>query len=160
MNSDKFTNYALSQKWTTIQFGHEIVLNPTTNPVILETKQKRLVSQNRQLLDPSKHGITLGIYNPSILKDPELEAKLVAVYDAWREARNAKREPQVYITVFDPFAITGLMTYVYTMDRLGTPNGFAALRRIGANDGFHLDPYIAVCLFYSTPFHLKFENTD
>lgn len=104
-----------------------------------------MISQNRQLLNPSKGAITLGIYNPSVLKDPELQAKLVAVYDAWREARNNSGQPQAFITVFDPFAITGLMTYVYTMDRLGNPNGFAALRRIGASNGFHLDPYIAVC---------------
>lgn len=115
-----------------------------TNPVLLEKTQKRIISQNRQLINPSKGGTTLGVYNPHVLKDPGLQAKLVAVYDAWREARNNSGDPQAFITVFDPFAITGLMTYVYTMDRMGTPNGFAALRRIGANSGFHLDPYIAV----------------
>ncbi|CZR68231.1 uncharacterized protein PAC_18130 [Phialocephala subalpina] len=141
--SDTFASYAREQKWTTIQFGNERVLNPVTNPVIQEKTQKRIISQNRQLLNPSKGAITLGIYNPSVLKDSELQAKLVAVYDAWREARNNSGDPQAFITVFDPFAITGLMTYVYTMDRMGTPNGFAALRRIGANNGFHLDPYIA-----------------
>lgn len=36
------------------------------------------------------------------------------------------------------------MTYIYTMDRAGNPNGLAALRRIGANGGFHVDPCVAV----------------
>jgi hypothetical protein len=142
--SDIFASYAREKKWTTIQFGNERVLNPVTNLVLQEKTQKRIISQNRQLLNPSKGAITLGIYNPSVLKDLELQAKLVAVYDDWREARNQTGDPQAFITVFDPFAITGLMTYVYTMDRMGTPNGFAALRRIGANNGFHVDPCIAV----------------
>ena len=147
-SSDTFASYAREQKWTTIQFGNERVLNPVTNLVLQEKTQKRIISQNRQLLNPEKGAITLGIYNPSVLKDMELQAKLVGVYDAWREARNQSGDPQAFITVFDPFAITGLMTYVYTMDRMGTPNGFAALRRIGANNGFHIDPCIAVRLHH------------
>jgi hypothetical protein len=143
-SSDTFASYAREEKWTTIQFGNERVLNPVTNLVLQEKTQKRIISQNRQLLNPEKGAITLGIYNPSVLKDMDLQAKLVGVYDAWREARNQNGDPQAFITVFDPFAITGLMTYVYTMDRMGTPNGFAALRRIGANNGFHIDPCIAV----------------
>ncbi|KAH8799688.1 hypothetical protein F5884DRAFT_810882 [Xylogone sp. PMI_703] len=141
--SDEFVSYARQQKWTTIQFGTERVLNPTTNPVLREETSKRIATQNRQLLNPSKGGITLGIYNPSIVKDLELERKLVAGYDAWRDARNQSKSPQAFITVYDPFAIPGLMTYIYTKDAGGTPNGFAVLRRIGANNGFHVDPCIA-----------------
>ncbi|RDL41387.1 Uncharacterized protein BP5553_01366 [Venustampulla echinocandica] len=141
--SDIFISYAKEHKWTTIQFGSERVLNPVTNPVLNEETAKRIVSQNRQLLNPTKGGVTLGVYNPSTVKNIELQQKLVAVYDAWRDARNQSQDPQAFITVYDPFAITGLMTYVYTMDRTGVPNGFAALRRIGANNGFHVDPCVA-----------------
>ncbi|KAF8859050.1 hypothetical protein BDZ45DRAFT_650686 [Acephala macrosclerotiorum] len=141
--SDSFISYAKQRSWTTIQFGSERVLNPVTNPVLREQTAKRISSQNRQLLNPSKGGITLGIYSPSILKDIELQKKLVTVYDGWRDARNQAERLQAFITVYDPFAIPDLMTYVYTMDPSGTPNGFAALRRIGANNGFHVDPCIA-----------------
>ncbi|RFU32960.1 hypothetical protein B7463_g3381, partial [Scytalidium lignicola] len=140
--SDTFVSYAEQQNWTTLQFGSERVLNPVTNPVLREETAKRIATQNRQLLNPSKGGITLGIYNPSIVKDVELEKQLVAVYDAWRDARNQTQSPQAFITVYDPFAIPGLMTYIYTKDHAGTPNGFAALRRIGANNGFHIDPCV------------------
>jgi hypothetical protein len=113
--SDAFASYARQQNWTTIQFGSECVLNPVTNPVLREETAKRIVSQNRQLLNPAKGGITLGIYNPFVRKDLELQQKLVAVYEVWRDARNQTQGPQAFITVYDPFAITGLMTYVYTM---------------------------------------------
>jgi len=36
------------------------------------------------------------------------------------------------------------MTYIYTKDRAGIPNGFAALRILGSNKGYHLDPYVAL----------------
>jgi lysylphosphatidylglycerol synthetase-like protein (DUF2156 family) len=115
--SDAFASYARLQKWTTMQFGSECVLNPVTNPVLREETAKRIVSQNRQLLNPAKGGITLGIYNPFVRKDLELQQKLYAVYEAWRNVRNQTHGPQAFITVYDPFAITGLMTYVYTMVR-------------------------------------------
>jgi len=141
--SDTFLAYAKEQGWTTIQFGNERVLNPVTNPVLREEQSKRIASQNRQLLNPAKGGHTIGIYNPSIAENLQLQQQLVAVYDSWRDARNSSEDPQAFITVYDPFAIPGLMTYIYTMDRTGTPNGFAALRRIGANNGYHVDPCIA-----------------
>jgi lysylphosphatidylglycerol synthetase-like protein (DUF2156 family) len=40
-------------------------------------------------------------------------------------------------------ALPELMTYIYTKDQSGAPNGFAALRILGANKGYHLDPYVA-----------------
>jgi len=141
--SDTFAYYAKRNHWTTIQFGSERVLNPLTNPVLSGKKTKRIASQIRQLLNPSKGGITIGVYNPSVAKDVDLQQRLVAVYDAWREARNRTRGPQAFITVYNLFAITGPMIYIYTLDPNGTPNGFAALRRIGANNGFHVDPFIA-----------------
>ena len=35
------------------------------------------------------------------------------------------------------------MTYIYSKDQNGVPNGFATLRILGANKSYHLDPYIA-----------------
>lgn len=140
--SDEFASYATRQQWTTIQISIERVLNPVTNLVLREVAAKRIASQNRQLLHPSKGGVTVGVYNPSVRKDKGLETQLVTIYEAWREARNETNESQVFITVYDPFAIPCLMTYIYTMDRLGTPNGFAALRKL-ANGGYHIDPCVA-----------------
>lgn len=144
--SDEFAAYAKEQKWVTMHFGIERVLNPLTNPILLETggkTGKRMMSTNRQLLDPKKGGLSVEVYSPSVARRPELQEQLVGVYDAWRDQRNQSGVPQAYITVYDPFALPNLMTYIYTVDRDGKPNGFAALRKLGANKGFHIDPCIA-----------------
>ena len=144
--SEDFVQYAKEQNWATMQFGTERVLNPLTNPILLEKggkTGKRMTNQNKQLLDPKKGGLSVEVYSPSVAKDPVLQEQLVGVYDAWREHRNQSGVPQAYITVFDPFALPDLMTYIYTKDRSGMPNGFAALRKLGANSGFHIDPCVA-----------------
>lgn len=144
--SDDFAKYAKEQKWVTMKFGIERVLNPLTNPILLETggrTGKRMMSSNKQLLDHKKCGLSVEVYSPSVAKRPDLQEQLVGVYDAWRDHRNQSGTPQAYITVYDPFALPDLMTYIYTKDRDGKPNGFAALRKLGANNGFHIDPCIA-----------------
>jgi hypothetical protein len=141
--SDTFTAYAREKKWATIQFGTERVLNPLTNPVLREQTGKRIVTQSKQLLNPAKGGVTLGVYIPSQGEDPVLQRELVGIYDAWREERNTSGETQAFITVYDPFSLPQLMTYIYTRGPDGVANGFAALRKIGANQGYHIDPCIA-----------------
>lgn len=129
--------------WTTIRFGTERVLNPQTNEVLLERGGKRIAVQNRQLLNPHKGGITLGVYAPIVHgTDTQLQADLVAIYDAWRAERNNSSGPQAFITVYDPFALPHLMTFVYSRSPDGQINGFAALRRLGSG-GYHVDPCIA-----------------
>ena len=143
--SEEFTKYAKTQKWVTMQFGVERVLNPLTNPLLLGKggkTAKRMTSSNKQLLDPKRGGLTVEVYSPSVARRPELQEQLVSIYEAWREHRNRSGIPQAYITVFDPFALPDLMTYIYTKDREGKPNGFAALRKLCTNDGFHIDPCI------------------
>ncbi|KAJ5660350.1 hypothetical protein N7507_006801 [Penicillium longicatenatum] len=109
------------EKWTTIRFGTERVLNPQTND----------------------GGVTLGLYVPAIHgTDAQLQSDLVAIYDAWRAERNDSTGPQAFITVYDPFALPNLMTFVYSRGSDGRVNGFAALRRLGCS-GYHIDPCIA-----------------
>ncbi|PKX90063.1 protein ergS [Aspergillus novofumigatus IBT 16806] len=115
---------ARNKKWTVLQFGKERVLNPLTNEVIHETNGKRILTQNRQLLNASKGGITLHIYSPSLETDYELEMELCAIYDEWRMARNKSGN-------FKPSSQNGKV------------NGFAALRWIGGKNGYHVDPCIA-----------------
>jgi hypothetical protein len=141
--TDQFGSFAKKHKWVTMRFGTERVLDPLNNPVLLETEQKRMVAQNRQLLDPARGGISVHAYAPAQGRDPVLEEKLRQVYESWRERRNHSGTPQAYMTVFNPFAIPALMTYLFTTDRDGHCNGFAALRKIGANRGYHIDPYCA-----------------
>jgi hypothetical protein len=144
--SDDFAKYAKDQKWVTMKFGIERVLNPLTNPILLENggrTGKRMMSSNKQLLDQKKGGLSVEVYSPSVASRPDLQEQLVGVYEAWRDHRNQSGIPQAYITVYDPFALPDLMTYIYTKDRDGKPNGFAALRKLGANNGFHIDPCIA-----------------
>ncbi|RJE23188.1 Uncharacterized conserved protein DUF2156 [Aspergillus sclerotialis] len=141
--SGAFVDYARERSWTTLQFGRERVLNPMTNDVLLERSGKRMLVQNRQLLDPVKGGITLGLYVPSHEDDLGLQRELISIYDAWRLERNRSSSPQAFITVYDPFSLPDLMTYIYTRGPDGVANGFAALRKIGANQGYHIDPCIA-----------------
>ncbi|KAH3363680.1 hypothetical protein KXW94_006312 [Aspergillus fumigatus] len=132
-----------NKKWTVLEFGKERVLNPLANEVLLETSGKRILTQNRQLLNPSKGGITLHIYAPSLETDYELETELCAIYDEWRMARNKSGRLQAFITEYDPFLMPNLMTYIYTRGQNGKVNGFAALRWIGEKNGYHVDPCIA-----------------
>lgn len=136
-------DFAQPKGWTTIRFGTERVLNPQTNEVLLERGGKRIAVQNRQLLHPHKGGITLGVYAPAVHGvDTQLQTELVAIYDAWRAERNDSTGPQAFITVYDPFALPDLMTFVYCRGPDGQINGFAALRRLGSG-GYHVDPCIA-----------------
>lgn len=128
---------------TTMQFSNERVLNPMTNDVLLEKSGKRIVVQNKKLLNPSKDGITLGVYSPTHGIDPSLQHELMDVYETWRKHRNQVASSQSYITVYNSFDFPNLMIYIYTRRSDGVANGFAALRRIGADQGYHLDPCIA-----------------
>ncbi|KAJ5371976.1 Lysylphosphatidylglycerol synthetase domain of unknown function DUF2156 [Penicillium concentricum] len=136
-------HYANPNNWTTIRFATERVLNPQTNEVILENSGRRILTKSRQLTNKSKGGITMGVYAPAVHgTNQELQSSLITLYDAWRAERNASASPQAFITVYDPFALPALMTFIYTRTPDGTVNGFAALRRLGSG-GYHVDPYIA-----------------
>ena len=139
--TSEFSSYARGKKWPTFQFGVERVLNPMTNPVLLETGMgKRTISNSKALL---KKNVKLGIYIPSHGSDSLLQSQLSDIYAAWCIDRNKKPIVQAYMTVLDPFAMPDLMVYIYTRDlTTGTPNGFAALRKIV--NGYHLDPCIAL----------------
>jgi len=135
--------YAKKAGWVTMRFGTERVLNPTNNPVLQQKAQKQVIRQNKQLLDPERGGLTLHVYSSANGSNSVLEAQLAGVYDAWRSARNTSGVPQAYTTIYDPFALPSLMIYVYTCDSTGTPNGFAALRRMGNRNGYYIDPCVA-----------------
>lgn len=143
--SDDFAEYAVQQKgWVSMRWGTERALNPVTNEILLEKEGKRIVKQNKALLDPKKGGLQVDVYVPSQRENSVLQAQLKEIYDNWCAARNASGEPQAYMTVFEPFALPQLMIYVYTTDsKTGNPNGFSALRRIGGSGGYHIDPYCA-----------------
>jgi hypothetical protein len=140
---ETFVEYVKSQNWTTMCFATERVLNPMTNSVLHGNAGKSITRTNKNLMDPNKEGIMLHVYTPRHGHNPALQEQLVKVYEEWRDHRNSSSKPQAYITVYDPFALPDLMTYLYSKDRNGVPNGFAALRMLGANNGYHLDPYVA-----------------
>jgi hypothetical protein len=83
-----FVDYALTQKYTTMCFAFERVLNPMTNPVLHSNAGKSITRITRNLLDPKKDGLTLHIYTPALGKNAMLQQQLVNVYEAWRNARN------------------------------------------------------------------------
>jgi len=97
-----FVEYARTQKYTTMQFAFERVLNPMTNPVLHSNAGKSILRTSRNLLDPKKDNLSIEVYTPSLGKDAILQQQLVDVYEAWRNARNDSGRPQAYITVYDP----------------------------------------------------------
>ncbi|KAF2099168.1 hypothetical protein NA57DRAFT_76400 [Rhizodiscina lignyota] len=143
--SGQLASFAREQGWVTMHFGEECVLNPATNPVLFESAGKRIISQNKQLLDPNKGNISVEVYSPATGTNPILQKQLMDIYETWREERNRQYNGklQAFITVYNPFALPELMIYIYTRGPDGRPNGFAALRKLGANSGFHIDPCIA-----------------
>jgi len=137
-----------------MHFGWDRILNPTTNALLNEqnngipqpSSTKRMLTQNRSLLNPAKGNLEIGIYLPSLGQNDILQEQLRTIYDDWRQDRNEKRAntTQAFITVYDPFSLPKMMVYIYTRDKLtGKPNGFAALRKLGAHKGYQLDPCIA-----------------
>ncbi|RDW93032.1 protein ergS [Aspergillus mulundensis] len=139
---------ARKRKSTILKFGNNRVLNPLTNEVVHEKSGKRILTQNRQLLNPSKGGLMLDIYTPSLHgTDYKLEWELSSLYHEWCIARNTAatkdNKPQAFITEYDPFLMSSLMTYIYARDEHGGVAGFAALRWVGMKQGYHIDPCIA-----------------
>ncbi|KAJ3496079.1 hypothetical protein NLG97_g2921 [Lecanicillium saksenae] len=144
--SAAFAKYSEQKGCVTMHFGRERVLNPLTNPLLKNKAGKRTISQCRQLLDPARGGISVGIYAPSVNGyDPALEEELQAVYDGWRNQRDASRpaNAQAFITQYDLFSRPDITMFLYTCDREGRANGIAGLRYLGANNGFQLDPCVA-----------------
>lgn len=141
--TDALLEHAKAKKWVTIRWGTERVLNPMTNAVLLEKATKQLIRQNKQLLDPAKLAITLDLYDPAAGRDAALERDINAVYDAWRAERNETKTNSAHTTVYDVTALPSLMLYLFTRDAAGAMNGFAALRRSGALNGYYADPVVA-----------------
>jgi hypothetical protein len=142
--SEAMLEIAKLKKWPVMRFGKEKVLNPMTNEVLLGKGGKRIVTQCKQLIDPSKGGLSVNVYLPMKGRDLELEAELTKIYDDWRGDRNTSRDNQAFITVFEMFAMPNLMTFIYTRNKEGVINGFAALRKMGASGAgrYHIDPFI------------------
>ncbi|GAD99070.1 conserved hypothetical protein [Paecilomyces variotii No. 5] len=141
--TDSFAQYAKAKGWTILEFGTERVLNPLTNSILFEKRGKRILTQVRKLLSEAKTGITLGVYAPSQGEDPELQRELNDLYDTWRRERNRTDAVQAFITVYEVFSLPRFMVYIYSRGPDGRILGFAALRKIGADRGYHIDPCIA-----------------
>ena len=144
--SEVFAEYSRKQGWAMLHFGRERVMNPLTNAVLLKGAGKRIISQSRQLLDPDRGGVTVGIYAPGITGvESTREAELESIYDDWRKDRESKHatEIEAFITVYDLFSRPDITFFVYTCGSDGLANGFAMLRILGAHGGFQIDPCIA-----------------
>jgi lysylphosphatidylglycerol synthetase-like protein (DUF2156 family) len=144
--SQEFAEYAQQHGWATLHFGYERVLNPLTNKVLQKQASKRILSQNKQLLDPKRGGVSVHLYCPSIQGvNSALETQLQKLYDEWRNERNCNNagSSQAFVTVYNLFSHPDSTIFLYTSDSKGQPNGFATLRALGAQTGFHIDPCIA-----------------
>ncbi|KZZ97711.1 hypothetical protein AAL_03675 [Moelleriella libera RCEF 2490] len=157
--SDAFLQYAKQQRWASFEFGCERVINPMNNDVLNKKAGKRMLSQNRQLLDPKKGGLKMHLYAPSITGiDLRLERQLEQLYGDWCGTKHDKglRNKQAFITAYDIFSQRSKTAFLYTTrgaptsaeggdghDDNGGVCGMAMLRQLGVNAGFHIDPCIA-----------------
>ncbi|KAF5235117.1 hypothetical protein FAUST_7280 [Fusarium austroamericanum] len=143
--SESFAKYAQQQGWVTMGFGHEKVINPLTNKILRGQTGKRMLSQNKQLFDPKRGGVSMHLYIPSMDKpDFELQDRLQKLYDDWRYEKTLKQGAgsQTFVTVYDLFSYPESTIFLYTCDINGQIHGLAVLRRLN-NRGYHQDPCIA-----------------
>ncbi|KAI9810797.1 MAG: hypothetical protein M1826_003457 [Phylliscum demangeonii] len=132
--------HARVRGWGSWHFGLEQVMDPMTNAVLDERAAKTITRGNRRLF---QSGVRLGLYDPRRGRCPDLELELSQVYHGWRAARFADHAPQTYATVLDPFALPSVSRHLYTTAPNGRINGMASLVRLGAWDGYLLEPCIA-----------------
>jgi Phosphatidylglycerol lysyltransferase, C-terminal len=131
--------YAKNQCWRTMMFAVEQILNPMTNGILDETSGKTIRRMNRKLVTNS---IKLYRYEPRRGIQVQLEQELMEVYNAWRKDRRKRHAPQAYSAVINPFAVPNVTRYMYTTGNDGKANSLAGLIRLGANDGYLLEPCI------------------
>lgn len=133
------TAYAKTQSWRTMEFAVEQIFNPMTNTVLDETSGKTIRRTNRKLV---LDGTKLHLYEPCRGIQAQRQRELMKVYNAWREDRDRRNIPQAYSAIINPFAMPNVTRYLYTTGRGGKPNSLAGLIRLGANNGYLLEPCI------------------
>lgn len=150
--SAAFAEHELKRGGVIMKFGRERVVNPLTSTFSQSKSGKRIASQCRQLLDPARAGISIGLYAPGLLGcDMALETEIQAVYDDWRWRRDnsssakgdAPAAAQTFITQYDLFSQREITLLLYSWGPDGRINGVAGLRCLGAKGGFQLDPCVA-----------------
>lgn len=140
--SENFAEYAMTQRWITLNFGIERFTNPLTNSILEGTSSKRIYTQARQLLDPRKGCLELELYNPSSNRNTYLESLMMKVYEDWRRSREDGDKIQSYLTLLDFDCYPGEIFYLIVKNGFNEVQGFAGLRRLGEEQGYHLDPCI------------------
>ncbi|GAO16360.1 uncharacterized protein UV8b_00282 [Ustilaginoidea virens] len=145
--SESFLEHAHEKRWASLRIGRERVLNPLANKVLDRRAGKRILSQNRQLLDPDRFALRLAMYAPGVAGiDAGVEAALDALYGDWCAAKLAAgggKTPQAFITSYQLFSHRSKTAFLLARDRDGRLCGMAMLREVGAHAGFHIDPCIA-----------------
>ncbi|KAJ9118198.1 hypothetical protein QFC22_004102 [Naganishia vaughanmartiniae] len=141
-------NYAARKRWLTLQFASERMVNPESNPILsgqsrpafvrpLELKAPDIPSLDAA----SRKPMQLLIYAPTrSTRNVELETKAQHFYDDWC----AQKGQAAHATTFsDLFALSGVMTYIYTKSPFDDSMlGLVAIMKV-ANGGYLLDPVVA-----------------
>ncbi|KAJ9099793.1 hypothetical protein QFC21_003791 [Naganishia friedmannii] len=141
-------DYAIRKRWPTLQFASERMVNPESNPILnsqtrpafvrpLELKAPETYSPDTQSRKPMR----LFLYAPTRgHRDVELEIKAQAFYDEWCVQKGQAAHAT---TLGDLFALSGVMTYIYTKSAFDSSLlGLVAIMKV-ANGGYLLDPVIA-----------------
>ncbi|KAJ9126261.1 hypothetical protein QFC24_001989 [Naganishia onofrii] len=141
-------DYATRKRWLTLQFASERMVNPESNPILsgqirpafvrpLELKAPETYSADKN----SRKPMHLFLYAPTRrTRDVELEIRAQKFYDEWC----AQKGQAAHATTFsDLFALSGVMTYIYTKSPFdGSLLGLVAIMKV-ANGGYLLDPVVA-----------------
>lgn len=144
--SHSFLPYADEKGWVKFKFGRERVINTLENAVLNQVAGKRMLTQNRHLLDAKRDALRICVYAPSITgTNSQLEQHLGEIYSNWCAVKNqngCKRIP-TFITSYSLFCQQNKTVFLYTTNSHGDANGLTMLRQLGFNAGFHIDPCIS-----------------
>lgn len=126
--------------WASIQFAVEQIVDPQTNPVLDGTRGKRQSLVVKKLCKDAP----VRVYSPAEGDSPNetLEAQLQAAYEAVYAAKE-DRDGAPYSTKLKLFTLRNLMSFLYTVDGAGEPNGLVGLMRVGESK-YLLDPLVAI----------------
>lgn len=135
--------------WASLHFGVEQVVDPTTNKVLEGTSGTRITSTVQSFVN---RGSVLRMYNPAdgahtAPEKKQLQEQLQDVYDRFYKAKEEEQGAGAYSTKLKLFELPRVMTYLYTIDEQGNPNGVAALMQVGEDEErksrYLLDPCVA-----------------
>lgn len=129
--SEEFAKWAVANiQSVAVEFGEKFVLNPLSNPMNNKGSKAGLVRKK------VKHALAEGVFVEEYRgNDPEMEAAIQGVADAWLDSRHG---PQVYLANISLFKDRTGKRWLYAK-QAGHLVGILLLNQLKANEGWLLN---------------------